>query len=110
MSLWGTLDVEHSVDLEEFAVVMDDVHSLWIEVNAAFLIADEGGIGPAVPKGAHCVDELAGTLVAQGVRRHGHVAEVARGVVISRCDHVPSNSPAGNMVERGELPRHVVGL
>ena len=81
-----------------------------IEEQAARAVEDEGVVVPGVPQRVHHVDELAGLLVAQRVRRQGGMAEIARGVVVGRGDDVPRRPPGRDVVERGELAGHVVGL
>ena len=110
LALRRARDVERAVDLEELAFVMDGMLGLGLEVEAAAAVAHEGVVVPRIPQLVHHVDELAGLLVALGVGRQHGMAEVARGVVVGRGDDVPGRASGGDVVERGELARHVVGF
>ena len=81
-----------------------------IEIEAARAVAHEGVVVPTVPELGYDIDEFAGALVAFGVRRELGVAEIAGGVVIGRRHDIPGRAAAGDVVERSELARDVVGF
>ena len=110
MALRRPRDVEGAIDGEEFPRVPGHVHAIRLEVVAGIAVVFESVLVPGVPELFHHVDELAGTLVAQRMWRQLGVAEIPCGVVVGRRDDVPAGTTAGDVVERGELPRDVVGL
>jgi putative oxidoreductase len=81
-----------------------------VEVAAARGIADEGVVGPAVPKPGHHVVELARRRIALVVRHVVLAAEVERGVGIGGDDDVPAGAAIAQVIERGEAARDVEGL
>src|SRR5476649_785716 len=89
---------------------MDGMLTLRIEEQAAGAVMDEGIVVPAIPEFVHDIDELAGLLVAQRMRRQRRVAEIARSIVVGRGDDVPRRADRRDMIERGELAGDVVGL
>jgi hypothetical protein len=72
-------------------------------------IADEGVIGPAVPQARDHVIKFPGTPIALAVLDMLLQAKVERGVRIGSGDDIPAGAAAGNMIERGEAARDVIG-
>ncbi len=57
-------DVQRAAHRQEFALVVEDVQPLGIEIDAVFDIADKGVLGPAVPQPGHDIEEFAGAPIA----------------------------------------------
>jgi len=72
-------------------------------------IADEGVIGPAVPEARYHVIKLPCTPIALAVLDMLLKAKIERGVRIGSGDNIPAGAAAGNVIERGEAPREVIG-
>lgn len=81
-----------------------------VEIDPARLIVQEGVVVVAVPELDHGVDEVLGPLIAARVQQVRLFAEVLRLGLGVRGHEIPAGAPAADEVERGELPREVVGL
>ncbi|KAK1237307.1 hypothetical protein MKX08_002932 [Trichoderma sp. CBMAI-0020] len=97
-------NIQRALDLELVAHVVE------LREDARLLVADEGVVGKAVPQPGHDVVKLLGALVPVRVVHVLVAAKVLGGVWVGRRDNVPRRTAAAEMVERGEPPRHVIGL
>ena len=69
-------DVERPAHVEVLPLVIEDVHLVVVEPDAAFLVAQEGVVLPAVPQADHDVVELRGAVVADAVLEMLVAAEI----------------------------------
>ena len=96
--------------LEMLAVVIQCVQLVSREMQAAFLVVEEGVVFPGVPKPCHHIHEFLGARVAVGVLGVLVQVEVARLGVGPRRHHIPAGAAAAEVIERGELACDVEGL
>jgi len=90
--------------------MVDAAHGLRPVKLAAGLVPDEGVIRPAVPQALHNLLELAGPGVTLGMGNMRIAAEVAGLGGGVGCHQVPAGTAAREMIERGVLACHMVGL
>ena len=90
--------------------MVEHMHALRVEEHAARRVAEERVVRPTVPKPGHHVEELAGAAIARSVLPVLVAAEIPRLHRIAGGDEVPTGAAAADVVQRGELPRDVVGL
>ncbi|CAB3958132.1 hypothetical protein LMG7053_05550 [Achromobacter ruhlandii] len=95
---------------EMLAAVAQRMQLGGVEVLAAGLVAQEGVVLPTVPQSQHYVVEFSGAGVAAGVFHVFVQVEVLRLALAAGGHQVPARAAAADVVERGELARHVVGL
>ena len=81
-----------------------------VEEDAGPSIPQKRIVVPAIPKPGYDVDKFICALVTEAVVLLGVAIEVERGDRGRGGHHVPRSSAAAEMVERGKLPRDVVGL
>lgn len=86
------------------------MHLLWFEERAAFNIANEGVVSPAIPEAGHDIEELPAPPVALAVLHMFFQTEVERRVRVGRGDQIPASAPAAQVVERGKAARDVIRL
>ena len=92
------------------ALVIEHMHLLRIEEDAALGIADEGIVGKAVPQAGDDIVEFPRALIALAMLDMLVEAEIQRCVRVGRGDDVPAGAAAADMVERGETAGDVIGL
>ena len=109
-SLRGPRHIERPAHREELAFVIERMQPLRIEKLPAGLVADEGVVVPAVPQRGDDIGEFAGAFVALAVLEVLIAAEILRFFLLARRDQVPAGAAAADMVEGGELARHVIRL
>ena len=78
---------------QEFALVVEDVQPLGIEIDAVFDIADKGVLGPAVPQAGHDIEEFAGAAIALAMLHVLGHAEIERRVGVRGRDQIPAARP-----------------
>ncbi len=83
--------------------MIERVHLLGIEENAALAIALEGVVIPGIPQTKDDVRKLTRALVALILWHVFVTAEVERRRMVSGCDEVPSGASVTDMIERREL-------
>ncbi len=83
--------------------MIERVHLLGIEEDAALAIALEGVVIPGIPQTKDDVRKLTRALVALGLWHVFVAAEVERRRMVSGCDEVPSGASVTDMIERREL-------
>ena len=110
MALRRARDVERAADLEVLALVIERMQLRRIEELPARLVAHEGVVVPAVPQRGDHLGEFVGALVALGVAIVRVAVEVQRLGRHAGGDQVPAGAPAADVIERGELPRHMERL
>ena len=82
-------DIERPAHVEIFALVVEHVEPVGIEIDAALDVADERVLGPAVPQPGHDLDEFARARIALAMLQVILEAEIARGIGVGRGDDVP---------------------
>ena len=102
-------DVERAAHLEICALVVQHMHLVRIEKEAALDVAHEGVVGEGIPQPGDHVIELARPLVALVVLHVVVEAEIQRRIRVGGGDDVPAGAAAADVVERGEAARDVVG-
>lgn len=90
--------------------MIEHMHLVGIEIDAGFLIADEGVIGKTVPQAGDDIIEFARPLVALSVFDMLVEAEIAGRIRVGRGDDIPGGAAIADMVERGEAPCDVIRL
>ena len=85
------------------------MHFRGIEVQALLDVAHEGVVGEGIPQARDDVVEFARALVALGMLHVVVEAEIQRRVRIRGGDDVPARAAAGDVIERGEAARDVIG-
>lgn len=109
MALGRARYVERAFDGEVLALEVRNMEAAGADELAGLLVADERVVVPAVPQQAARFDELLGHRVALGMGRMLASEDGTR--LCIGCGHdIPACPPAGDMVERGETARHMVGL
>jgi hypothetical protein len=104
-----TRDVKRPAHRQIFALVVEHVQLVRIEIKPAFRIADEGVVRPGIPEAGHDVIKFPrATITFAVLHMIGH-AEIQRRVWVGCGDDVPAGAAAAEMVERGEAPGDEVG-
>ena len=67
----------------------------------ALAIKHQGVIGPGIPQSQHRLHKFVSAAIALGMARHGFITVVACFHIEHRGDHIPANTPAGNVIQRG---------
>src|SRR5262245_29047067 len=93
-----------------FALMIEGVHLLGIEIEAAVLIADEGIVIPTVPQAFDDIDELPRPPVTFIVLDMRFTIEVLRLSRIGGGHDVPSRAATAEEVKGGKSPCDVVRL
>ena len=106
----GRAMLTRAADRQLLALVAQHMHPRRVHEDAAGLVADEGVVGEAVPEAGDDVEEFARPLVALAMRHVLVMAEIQRGIGVGGGHEVPGRAPAADVVQRGELPRHVPGV
>ncbi|CUI61657.1 Uncharacterised protein [Achromobacter xylosoxidans] len=109
-ALRRTRHVQRPAHREMLATMAQRMQLGRVEILAAVLVAQEGVVLPAVPQAQHHVVELGGAGIAAGVLDVLVQVEVLRLALAAGSDQVPARAAAADVVERGELARHVVRL
>ena len=79
----------------------------WVEINAAFFIADKGIIIPTVPKSFHHFDKFMRALVTVFMIVMCFASEII-GLCLERRGHnIPCRAPAAHMIEGSHFASHV---
>ena len=103
-------DAERALHREIFAGVIEDVDLGRIDIAARRLVARERVAVVAAPQAAHHIDELLAALVTVAMRGMDRLAEIGGVLIAAAGDQIPAGAAAGQMIERGERARDVVGL
>ena len=102
-------DVERAAHRQIFALVVEHVQLVGIEIESLRDVADEGVVRPGIPQAGDDVVELARAAVAFAVLHVIAHAEIERRVGIGGRDDIPAGAAAAEMIERSEPPRDVIG-
>jgi hypothetical protein len=102
-------DVERAAHGQIFALVIEHVHLVGIEIDAVLDVANESIIREAVPQARHHVVELARASIALAMLHVFVEPEIERSVGIGGGHDVPAGAPAADMVERGKSACNVIG-
>ena len=105
----GRAMFKRAAHLEIFPLVVEHMHLLGVEIDAAVDVTDEGVVGETVPQPGDHVVELARPVVALVMLHLLVEAEIQRRVGVRGGDDVPAGAAAAEMVERGEAPGDVIG-
>ena len=103
-------DVERAAHGQVFALVVEHVHFVGIEIQARFDVADKSVVGEGIPQARHHIVELARPLVALGVLHVVFQPEIQRRVRVGGGDDVPAGTAAADMIERSKAAGDVIGL
>ena len=103
-------NVEAARDLEMLVAVVERPCLGIGEKDPGVLVRHDLLTAPGVEQLPRCEHELAGPAVALLLGQEAAAPEVLAGEGVPRRDHVPGTAPAGEVIERGELARHLVGL
>ena len=103
-------DVQRTTHRQMIALVIEDVHFLRIEEDAACLVVQPCVVGPTVPQTRDDRVELARPPVAFVVLHMVGQAEIQRRVGIGGRHDIPPRSAVADVVERGEPTRDMVGF
>ena len=110
-ALRGRLAEVRAGDGEVPALVVDRPHRVWLDVDAAFPVGDDGVVPEAaLPQLVEHVHVLVGDGVALVVRDLLAQPQVARRAVEVRRHDVPGQAAVGEVVEGGEAAGEGVGL
>ncbi len=81
-----------------------------VVMQAGGLIRNERIVVPTVPQPGHHLLEFARTRIALGVHVMRIAVEIQRFIGGVGGHQIPAGTPAGEMIQRGELARHVIRL
>ncbi len=96
--------------MEVLPVVVEEMHLVAVEPDAAFLVSQEGVVLPGIPQAGDDFVEFDRAFVAGGVVHMGVEVEVA-GLVLDLAGHqVPAATAVADVVDRRETAGDVVGL
>src|SRR5712692_2844187 len=96
-------DVEGTAHRQEFALVVQNVQPVGIEIDPVLDVADKCVVCPAVPEARDDVEELARAAVARRVLDMLLKSEVQRRIRVGCRDEVPAGTAAADVIERGEF-------
>ena len=109
-ALRRTRDVERPAHLEVLAAMVEHVQLVGIEIDAAFLVAQEGVVFPAIPQARDDVVEFARAFIAHGMIGMLLEVEVLRLRFRARRHEIPARAAAAQMIERCKFAREIVRL
>ena len=102
--------VQRAANLEVLALVVQHMHLVGIEEDAAFLVADPGIVRPAIPQTGHDLIELAPAVIALPVLDMLLQAEIQSCIGVRRGDQIPAGSAVADVVQRRELAGDVIRI
>ena len=109
-ALRAARDVEPTADVEVRVRVRERASGRVGQEHTAVLVGHDLVAAPGVEQGVRRLEEALGALVALVLGQEAAAAEVLAGERIPRRDDVPRGTAIGEVVERRELPGHLVGL
>ena len=80
-----------------------------IEEAPAFLVQHQRIVVPGVPQALDHINVFGRAFIPFGMGKLVRQAEIGRFGIGAGGDQIPARAPAAQLVERGELPRHMVG-
>ena len=92
------------------SAVIEEMQLVGDEILAGRLVHHDGIGLPAVPQPLDDGGELAGAVIAVGMRHVGVAAEIGGLGLVVGGHQVPAGAAAVDQVERGEFARQVIGL
>ena len=103
-------NIQRPAHRERRALVTQHMHFRGVEIAAAFLVANERIVIPRVPQTGDDVEKFLGTAIARLVIDELVTAEIFRFEIALRRNDIPAHSPLGDVIERGESTRQIVGF
>ena len=80
-----------------------------VHENAGFSIGQYRARFPAIPKRIHRGHVFIGHVIAQIMFRHARQAVIHGGEITAAGDHVPADTPGGNLIQAGHQTREEIG-